>query len=57
MTTYRAGTYLCCTACGHMLRIDWPTRSIVCSCGQRVTPPRREPAPLEPTKKKPEAKR
>lgn len=53
MTTYRAGTYLCCTACGRMLRIDWPTRSIVCSCGQRLTPPRPEPssAPTEPAKK------
>lgn len=57
MTTYRAGTYLCCTACGRMLRIDWPTRSIVCSCGQRLTPPRPEPTPVDVPKKKPSAER
>jgi hypothetical protein len=25
-----------------MLRIVWATRSIVCSCGARLTPPKRE---------------
>ena len=54
MTTYRAGTYLRCESCGRMLRIDWPTRSIVCSCGQRLTPPRTGPAP--PPGKPPDAK-
>ena len=34
-----AGTYLGCAACGRLLRIQWATRSIVCSCGARVTPP------------------
>ena len=55
MTTYGAGTYLRCGACGRLLRIDWPTRSIVCSCGQRIGPSP-EARPLE-TKKKPEAPR
>ena len=35
---YRAGTYLRCSACGRLLKIEWATRSIVCSCGARVTP-------------------
>jgi DNA-directed RNA polymerase subunit RPC12/RpoP len=34
----RPGTYLTCAACGRMLRIEWPTRSIICSCGQKVVP-------------------
>lgn len=34
-----SGTYLGCTACGRLLRIEWATRSIVCACGARVTPP------------------
>jgi len=34
-----AGTYIGCAACGRLLRIFWPTRSIVCSCGARVIPP------------------
>ncbi len=54
MTTYRAGTYLRCESCGRMLRIDWPTRSIVCSCGQRLTPSRTGPA--APPGKPPDAK-
>lgn len=36
----RPGTYLACTACGRLLKIEWATRSIVCSCGARVTPPK-----------------
>jgi hypothetical protein len=32
------GTYVSCTACGRLLRIEWATRSIVCSCGARITP-------------------
>jgi hypothetical protein len=35
---YPAGNYLGCTACGRLLRIHWPTRSVVCSCGARVNP-------------------
>lgn len=35
---YRPGTYLRCAACGRLLKIEWATRSIVCSCGARVTP-------------------
>jgi len=35
---YRPGTYLCCGACGRLLKIEWATRSIVCSCGARVRP-------------------
>jgi DNA-directed RNA polymerase subunit RPC12/RpoP len=50
VTTYRAGTYLRCEACGRMLRIDWPTRSIVCSCGQRLGPTGRSQAPGPPEK-------
>lgn len=45
---YPAGNYLGCKACGRLLRIEWKTRSIVCSCGARVTPERGEdpgPAP------------
>jgi hypothetical protein len=34
-----SGTYLGCTACGRLLRIEWRTRSIVCACGARITPP------------------
>jgi DNA-directed RNA polymerase subunit RPC12/RpoP len=36
---YRPGTYLRCGACGRLLKIEWATRSIVCACGERVTPP------------------
>lgn len=50
MTTYRAGTYLRCEACGRLLRIDWPTRSIVCACGQRLTPTKRSEATPPPGK-------
>jgi hypothetical protein len=35
---YSAGSYLGCTSCGRLLRIHWPTRSVICSCGARVTP-------------------
>lgn len=35
------GTYLGCQACGRLLRIEWATRSIVCSCGHRIVPPPR----------------
>jgi hypothetical protein len=35
---YGPGTYLCCSACGRLLKIEWATRSIVCSCGARVRP-------------------
>lgn len=35
---YAAGTYLCCEACGKLLKIQWPTRSVVCACGARVNP-------------------
>jgi hypothetical protein len=27
-------------ACGRLLNIGWATRSIVCSCGARITPPK-----------------
>lgn len=40
-----SGTYLGCPACGRLLRIFWPTRSIVCSCGSRVIPPGKKGAP------------
>lgn len=39
---YRPGTYLRCSACGRLLKIEWATRSIVCACGARIAP---EPAP------------
>ena len=39
-----AGTYVGCASCGRMLRIQWATRSIVCSCGARVNPTPAEPA-------------
>jgi hypothetical protein len=35
---FRPGTYLGCGACGRLLKIEWATRSIVCSCGARVHP-------------------
>jgi hypothetical protein len=43
--TYAPGTYLGCTACGRLLRIQWPTRSVVCSCGARVAPTSSKPEP------------
>jgi hypothetical protein len=36
--SHRPGTYISCTACGRLLRIEWATRSIVCACGARITP-------------------
>lgn len=44
---YAAGTYLGCTACGRLLRIHWPTRSVVCSCGARVAPVTAAPDPAK----------
>jgi hypothetical protein len=35
---YAPGTYLRCSACGRLLKIEWATRSIVCACGARVAP-------------------
>ena len=35
--TYGAGTYIACTACGRLLKIEWAVRSLVCSCGARVS--------------------
>jgi hypothetical protein len=35
---FRPGTYLRCSACGRLLKIEWATRSIVCACGARVVP-------------------
>jgi DNA-directed RNA polymerase subunit RPC12/RpoP len=35
--TYGAGTYIGCSACGRLLKIEWAVRSLVCSCGARVT--------------------
>lgn len=52
---FRPGTYLRCSACGRLLKIEWATRSIVCSCGARVVPdgpPEAEPAPTPTPKKK-----
>ena len=43
------GVYLRCAACGRMLKIGWATRSIVCSCGARITPPAVEHKPDEAT--------
>lgn len=43
-TLRRPGVYIGCGQCGRLLNIQWATRSIVCSCGARVTPP---PAPEE----------
>ncbi len=49
MTKYGAGSYIACGTCGRLLRIVWATRSIICSCGARVTaaspPPRPDDAP------------
>jgi hypothetical protein len=36
--TFRPGTYLRCGVCGRLLKIEWATRSIVCSCGARINP-------------------
>jgi hypothetical protein len=33
---YGAGTYIACSACGRLLKIEWAVRSLVCSCGARV---------------------
>lgn len=62
MTTYKAGEYIGCGACGRLLKIHWPARSIVCSCGARITPPKQAAAdaaargvdPSAPPKDKPE---
>jgi hypothetical protein len=35
---FRPGTYLRCSSCGRLLRIEWATHSIVCSCGARIGP-------------------
>jgi DNA-directed RNA polymerase subunit RPC12/RpoP len=35
-TLYKAGTYIACSTCGRLLRIEWAVRSLVCSCGARV---------------------
>jgi len=35
---HRPGTYLGCSVCGRLLKIEWATRSIVCSCGARIDP-------------------
>ena len=35
--TYGAGTYIACAACGRLLKIEWAVRSLVCSCGARVS--------------------
>jgi len=43
-----AGTWLICSACGRMLKIEWPTRSILCACGERL------PGTSEKKKSKPE---
>jgi len=32
----KPGTYLRCDSCGKLLKIEWPTRGIVCSCGARI---------------------
>ena len=46
-----AGTYVGCAACGRMLRIQWATRSIVCSCGARIDPsPKAQTTKPEPGK-------
>jgi hypothetical protein len=48
MTKYGAGSYIACGTCGRLLRIVWATRSIVCSCGARITSARAVPAPDPP---------
>jgi hypothetical protein len=35
--SYGAGTYIACDSCGRLLKIEWAVRSLVCSCGARVT--------------------
>jgi hypothetical protein len=42
--TYTPGTYLGCSACGRLLKIEWAVRSLVCSCGARI---KVEPPPTE----------
>ena len=41
-STFGPGVYIACSACGRLLKIGWATRSIVCSCGARITPPSAE---------------
>lgn len=41
----RPGIYVCCGTCGRLLNIQWATRSIVCACGERITPPEKESSP------------
>jgi DNA-directed RNA polymerase subunit RPC12/RpoP len=33
---YRPGTYIGCSACGRLIKIEWAVRSLICSCGARV---------------------
>ena len=35
-TPYAAGTYIACSTCGRLLKIEWAVRSLICSCGARV---------------------
>jgi hypothetical protein len=35
-TPYPAGTYIACSTCGRLLRIEWAVRSLICSCGAKV---------------------
>ena len=35
--SYAPGTYRQCQACGHILNIQWPTRRILCSCGNEIS--------------------
>jgi hypothetical protein len=35
-TPYAAGTYIACSTCGRLLKIEWAVRSLICSCGAKV---------------------
>jgi DNA-directed RNA polymerase subunit RPC12/RpoP len=35
-TPHPAGTYIACSTCGRLLKIEWAVRSLICSCGARV---------------------
>jgi hypothetical protein len=47
--SYAPGSYVSCPSCGRLIKIEWATRSIVCSCGARIQTDRsgKKPAPAE----------
>jgi hypothetical protein len=47
---FQPGTYLRCSACGRLLKIEWATRSIVCACGAKIPTGTPKATPDKPDK-------